>query len=227
MTIAAVDKAMKHVNFLPWVGKNYQNGFQGLRTLILGESQYTSSCDNPFNFTIERVKEQINGACSGQFWTNIAKALIGSDPVLEDKKQFWNSVSFYNYVQEFVGDGPRIRPTEKHWKSSETPFVEVLEELKPEFILALGYQMWESLPFLNSYEGPKIEGASTPATWIYPHLAGSALAYCVKHPSSGFSALTEHPYILIAMNKAKELKQSRRESIQNSQMTDREIRCEI
>lgn len=217
---------MKNVIFRPWVGENYQNGFQGLKTLILGESQYASSCDNPLNFTIELVKKRINGDLKIAFYTKIEKAMTGVDLELADKIKFWHSVSFYNYVQDFVGDEARIRPTEASWKISETPFVEVLEELKPEFILALGYQMWDNLPF-NGYTGPEIEGASTPVTWIYPHSVGSALAYCIKHPSSAFSAMTEHPYILIAMNKAKELKQCKGHYLQNSQVVNLENRRQI
>jgi hypothetical protein len=86
---------------------------------------------------------------------------------------------------------------------SKVPFEEVLEELKPEFIVALGYRLWEMLPDLNGREGPKIEDAPQTRTWIYPHSGGSALLFNIKHPSSGFSSLEWNKYILIALEKAK------------------------
>lgn len=195
------------IKFRPWTGANYENGFQGLRTFILGESQYTCQpCENPSLFTIERVKDTING-WKHPFWTKTATALLGNDPTLKEKGVFWNSVAIYDYVQEFAGSGPRIEPSPKCWESSESAFVEVLEELKPEFMLVLGYRLWYKMPCLNARRGPIIEGARIPETWLYPHSAGDALTYCVKHPSSGFSALTEHQYILVAMNNARKLNQ--------------------
>lgn len=198
------------IKFRPWKGANYEDGSQDLRILVLGESQYTSDhFDNPVNFTIERVQEYIGGGCKGKFWTNIAQALIGRGLVLEERRQFWNSVSFYNYVQEFLA-GPRLAPSEKAWETGPAAFEEVLEELKPGFILVLGSRLWEHMPCSNADKGSKIEGAWDPQTWIYSYSSGNALAYCVRHPSSAFSALTEHQYILVAINEARKLNQGSR-----------------
>lgn len=201
---------MKNVRFLPWVGKNYQAGLNGLRTLVLGESHYHGGVNPEINsrpnFTIECIQEQVDGEFTFAFWTKIATTMIGRKPTLEDKQQFWNSVAFYNYVQDSVGSGPRIAPQSESWEKSEVPFEEVLENLKPHFIVALGYRMWDRLPNLNGRDGPKIESAPpSSGTWIYPHSGGCAMLFNIQHPSSGFSCLAWHKHILAAQEKAKDL----------------------
>ena len=201
---------MKHVKFLPWVGQNYQLGFNGIRTLVLGESHYESKnnpdISNSPNETIDCIQEQVDGDNTYAFWTKVATALTGLKPTVDDKRQFWNSVAYYNYVQESAGSGSRIEPAAKSWKMSEVPFVEVLEELKPNFIVALGYRMWDRLPNLNGHEGPKIETAPPQSgTWIYPHSDGCALLFNIMHPSSGFSPSEWHKHFLVAHQIAKNL----------------------
>lgn len=195
------------IRFQPWIGKKYQSGFNGLRTLILGESHYHGNfnpdINNSPNLTIECIREQVDGDWTKAFWTKIVAAMTGRPPTLEDKQQFWSSVAFYNYVQESAGSGPRVRPAEESWKMSEAPFREMLDKLKPEFIVALGYRLWDMLPDLDRREGPKIESAPNPRTWIYPHSGGAALLFNIKHPSSGFSPLEWHAHIFVALEEAK------------------------
>lgn len=198
---------MKNVKFLPWVGRNYQAGFMGFRTMILGESHYESK-NNPdisksFNETIESVEEQASGDWSKAFWTKTAAAMIGKKPNKDSKRGFWDSVAFYNYVQEPAGGGPRICPANQSWEISATPFQEVLDEIKPEFIIALGYRLWGRLPDLKGQAGPEISRAPQPKTWIYPHTGGSAYVFNIQHPSSGFSPMFWHELICLAREKIK------------------------
>jgi hypothetical protein len=201
---------MKHVKFLPWVGENYQNGLNGLRTLVLGESHYESSnnpdISNSPRETILCIEEQASGDWAKAFWTKTASALIGRRPTLEDKKLFWHSVAFYNYVQYSAGFGPRVRPPPESWEKSKLPFEEVLNELKPELIVALGYRLMAMLPDLNGHEGPTIDSAPQPRTWLYPHPLGRALVFNIRHPSSAFSPPSWYPLVLVAQDKAKELR---------------------
>jgi len=206
--LITVSPHMKHVKFLPWVGRNYAARFNGLRTLILGESHYQweagISIDDDRNCTIDRVEEQLEG-CTGAFWTKTASAVLGKKPTLDEKKHFWNSVAFYNYVQESAGFGPRIRPSAQSWEVSKVPFMEVLESLRPELIIALGYRLWEMLPDLDGYEGPRIETAPQKRTWVYPYSEGRTLLYTIRHPSSGFNYISWHQHIIQAAGLAKEL----------------------
>ena len=189
--------------FNPWKGSNYECGFGGLRTLVLGESHYQwdaeISIDGDPNLTIGLVNDQLSGEETKAFWTKIAIAFLNRKPSLEDKIDFWNAVAFYNYIQQSAGDGPRIAPPKASWKDSEEAFKEVVELLKPQFILILGMRLWYGLPDLTGDFGPILNDATQEKTWVYYHSQGRALAYYIKHPSTGFNGLDWHPHIMAAM----------------------------
>ncbi|MGC9261252.1 MAG: hypothetical protein ACP5I8_14400 [Phycisphaerae bacterium] len=200
---------MNHIKFKPWVGKNYCDGFDGLRTLVLGESHYqwerNKPIDNQRRLTIECIEGQLNGDCTKAFWTKIAKAMTGKKALdLDDKNKFWHSIAYYNYVQESAGFGPRCRPPGESWRRSEMPFKDTLDFLKPQFIVALGYRLWKKLPS-SGYEGPGIENAKQTRTWVYPYAGGTALLYAIKHPSSAFSPQEWHNHIVAASRQARRL----------------------
>lgn len=46
---------MNKVKFLPWVGLNYSDGLNGVKTLVLGESHYQWACGRDIN-DMERKK---------------------------------------------------------------------------------------------------------------------------------------------------------------------------
>lgn len=193
---------MKHMFFKPWKGNHFStNGFLSKRVLILGESHYQWDEDVSLteDLTIECILEQIEGGATKQFWTNIAITFLNKRPSLEDKEQFWHSVAFYNYVQANVGFGPRVRPTREMWANSQKAFFEVLQELRPQCVIVLGYQLWENLPSQGE-KGPIIEAAEQQETWKYPIEDDNfTLAYAIKHPSAGFSGWTWHPFVMRAI----------------------------
>ena len=55
-----------------------------------------------------------------------------------EKAEFWNSVAFYNYIQEVVGENPRDRPTDAMWEQAKQPFLQVIESLSPDIVVILG-----------------------------------------------------------------------------------------
>jgi hypothetical protein len=179
----------------------------GKRLLILGESHYqwdeSIPIDDRPRLTIECIEEQISGAGTLAFWTHVAVTFLNRRPTLEEKRIFWDSVAFYNYVQFGVGFGSRIRPTNQMWSESEPAFAEVLELHQPDVIIVLGYTLWKNLPELNGFAGPVISGADQPDTWRYPHPRGNALAYAILHPSSGgFSGYHWYPHVQRAIELA-------------------------
>lgn len=196
-----------NIKFLPWIGSQYSGGYEGVKTLILGESHYQWNCGRDINdwreVTQRVVQEQIDGGKKA-FWTKIAMTFLGHAPTLADKKSFWESVAFYNYVQESVGSGPRIAPADGSWHSSIDAFAEVLESLKPSFVLVLGVRLWRRLPDLGRIPGGDVGEASQKATWCYPTSAGASLAYGINHPSTGFNAGNWHPHVRAAMKKAEQ-----------------------
>ena len=197
---------MQHVFFRPWIGDNFsEDGLRSKKILILGESHYQWNKNIPLteDLTIQCILEQIDGGYTKAFWTNIVITLLNIRPSLEDKYRCWHSVAFYNYIQCSVGFGPRVRPTPEMWEKSQTAFSEVINELQPDCIIVLGYQLWYNLPPNNGEQGPAIGGAPQEETWRYP-VNGStpALAYGVRHPSAGFSGWSWHPFVTRAIELA-------------------------
>ena len=193
--------------FQPWIGERYWTGLEGCRTLVLGEAHYEWEKNQTLwpELTIECVREQRDGEWTKQFWTNIVVAFLGYRPSLEDKKKFWDSMAFYNYIQESVGFGARVRPTRSMWLQAEQPFFSVLNQLQPHLLVVLGYSLWGWLPN-EGRAGPPISDAPQPDTWIYPvGKSGECLAYGLRHPSAGFSGRTWNKYVTKAIALAQRL----------------------
>lgn len=197
---------MSEIYFNPWIGTQYQSSWNGVRTLVLGESHYEWEENQKLtpSLTIDCIEDQVSGSYTKQFWTNIVVAFLGHLPTLEEKRTFWQSVAFYNYIQETVGFGSRVRPTAAMWTKAEAPYSEVLELVRPQLMIVMGKTLWNSIPDLNGEYGPRIEGAPTPTTWIYPiSKSENCLAFSLRHPSAGFSGRGLHPFVLKAHHAAK------------------------
>ena len=180
---------MDDVVFKPWIGSKYylDNQF-GLRVLVLGESHYHDGPVDP-DFTTGVVK-YLAQSVRNSFFTKIATLLLKKEKGTwlsdAERADVWEHVAFYNYIQSYVGESSRIRPTEDMWLSAQKPFLAVIKELKQEVVLVLGFSLWSRLSLL-ALEGPE---------------------FCViKHPSTGFRYQEWTPKFVDALNKAKILKQ--------------------
>ena len=181
---------------MPWIGPRYQDGgFDGLRVLILGESHYS------WNLEAARVRYAtrivVHGDLSGtdrhRFHDRVVRVMRGSRGRIphEDAVRFWNGVAFYNYVQEFVGDHPRNRPSPAQWEHAATVLPSVLKALRPHFVLACGRQLYEHLktvPDLSS--APKFGSDNyTRSREIAIGSGDRGVVGLIYHPASiGFSA---------------------------------------
>lgn len=202
--LKSVPPKLNHAYFSPWVGANYS--LQTSRVMILGESTFRS--DARPNYTIDCIQEIIADQGRYRFWTNIAIALLGRKPSRDETRNLWHSVAFHNYVQESVGDGPRIAPTDEMWKRDANllAFREIVAVLKPKCVIVLGKRLWRRLPPTGSTGGPTIVGAPQPDTRIYSLDDGHRfLAYGIAHPSSGFSGWLWHPFVVKARQIADEV----------------------
>lgn len=195
---------MSDVSFKPWIGSNYRDARFGKRVMILGESHYQKKDNGPASdFTRMHIREQMTGERRGAFWTRIVSAFIGHRPKLEEKKHFWRSVAFYNYIQQSVGKDPRIAPSGEMWAASEKGFRKVLNRHTPQVLIVLGYRLWRNLPELDGLADEPIDCDEQPQTWRYPlENGGYCLAYAIKHPSSGFTSSDWRPHILEAIRRA-------------------------
>jgi hypothetical protein len=75
----------------------------------------------------------------------------------EDRGEFWRQSAFVNFVQTNMVKY-RIRPDEREWQTGEEPFHAYLSELKPDFVLALGKELWNHLPERHLVKKIAVEG---------------------------------------------------------------------
>ncbi|WP_227317056.1 hypothetical protein [Cedecea davisae] len=159
---------MKGVKFHPYVGDKYYDSHYGVRVMVLGESHYGDRQDMAPDFTQYVVKE--HALKPGlPFFSKLTNVLRGCTecPSEEERNETWRHVAFYNYIQEFVGEGPRIAPTPDMWTSAQLPFIEVVKQLEPDVILVLGIRLWNTMPDLP---------LEYPVEWC-----------SILHPSSGMA----------------------------------------
>jgi hypothetical protein len=157
--------------FDPWIGQHYSTvGLNGLRILILGEAHYGEPGEEDPNFTKVIVKKCAQDE-RFRFFTVTQKIVSGVTGYITDemRKRFWEYVAFYNFIQEFPGSKPRIRPTDKMWSEAKEPYAQTLDELKPDVVIVLGSGLAGRLP--------KIE---------------NSIAFCyIHHPAScGFNQVS-------------------------------------
>lgn len=196
------DRAEK-IKVLPFVGERY--GVEspiGLPTLILGESHYSVG---PLyeEFTRDVLQEVFEAPWKPWmiFFARTAGLFQGGWLSREDRNKFWSSVAFYNYIQETVGDRPRMRPTKEMWLTAVPAFEEVLVQHKPKFILVLGYELWNNLP-APVKEGPMVQlpDGQTMPTRLYANDAGYAVAFGIAHPAApGWSYEKWSPWVRAAL----------------------------
>jgi hypothetical protein len=142
--------------FDPWVGEKYEEGIRnGVRLLVLGESHYGTSGDDDAAFT-QHVVENFGKEKRHAFFTKTAKLVLGmgTGEHLSDEKRrrFWDSVAFYNYVQEYAGETPDGNVTGEMWERAKEPFLDVLGQLDPDALLVLGKQLGSKLPNLEGVD---------------------------------------------------------------------------
>ena len=100
----------KCVKFRPWVGANYENGFQGKKILILGESHYCKEDDNRTHECKLYWKEN-GGKCSYNCMNkdcySMTEGLIEREylPYREDRNA---------YIYDLDKDGKRQKKETKH-----------------------------------------------------------------------------------------------------------------
>jgi len=128
--------------FLPWIGTGYSDGVNGSRLLVLGESHYS---ENPANAYPTLTQDIVTRVVAGErfpFFTKLGQCIGGA---ATGREFTWQSVAFYNYVQQLVGAHARDRPTEQMWERAMAPFNAVLTKHQPHAILVAGVGTWNSL----------------------------------------------------------------------------------
>ncbi len=185
---------LKNVKFLPWVGERYANGVNGLKTLILGESQYIKKShhnpeefDNKKNWTQDIIRDRIalKPSTSLQTFLNNNRMILG----IKDKTKLsdlWNDLAFYNFIQITIGSGnhkDKSRLTAEVIKISRKALIEVVNDLKPELVIVWGkgkINKW--LPQNKKYINKNM--------WKLDDI--EAVFWNIKHPSKFFKWTEYH-----------------------------------
>ena len=179
------------VYFLPWIGSEYWMGYRGSghRLLILGEAHYRF--DGPEQILEPTLtRSLVEGVILREkrfknFFYYIEQTIQFSDVKTtkgSDGNEFWNSVTYYNFIQSPVGEGPRHRPKRKQWLDGVRPYHGVLNNLRPDRVWILGKGLWNWTPGDESLKrGAVLQGTRTD---------NGHISWCMAtdHPSSfGYS----------------------------------------
>ena len=130
---------------LPWIGINYPTSKQ--KILILGDSHYAEAdseedVEKIYNWffedkesTIKVVEDNSNHNFKFKFFEGLYKLFeLETTP---KRKDFWEKIAFYNFVQEVMKEKDEC-PKTSHYNEAGKCLLEVIEIIKPNFILFIG-----------------------------------------------------------------------------------------
>lgn len=186
---------MSSVKFEPWIGRNYgRRSRWRASVLLLGYSHYHEFMEvgHP-EYTRYVVGRHVRGINDrSRYWTKLARTF----ECLDGREAFWDSVAFYNYIQDFM-TGPREDPTPRQVVAAWVPFTQVINRLQPDLVLATGKQLWETIsPRVRPPRAIKLEdGRLVP----YRLVNGTVVVGYINHPSSGGYAYSEWCPVVVAL----------------------------
>ena len=177
---------MSAVRFAPWVGSQYaEQGFRGLRVLLLGESHHGSRHNERPSATPEIVRALAMGgkhplAKKKLGWHSHYSKILTS---LHDQNSaanfgprrraaFWEQVAYFNVIQQFMPPG-RQTPAPDLWRLGMLALAEVLQVLQPQIVVCFSKRCGEH---------------------VQERVSAVPLVV-VNHPSSGFEYALVNPSI--------------------------------
>ncbi len=182
---------MSLIKFSPWIGSEFRR--QEIRLLLLGESHHAYEDEGVDEQLTRLVVECYINATSHEPWhdyfSKLSRLVRGRDYPLnhDSKEKFWNSVSFYNYIQEIVDDhGHGARPTPDMWSTAMEPFGEVVRLLKPTHVIVTGVDLWWHVSGGKPFADTDVVFSWEPSEAVT--IRGCcARAIGIVHPSGGMS----------------------------------------
>lgn len=213
------------MRFLPYIGPNFgaPNDLKlPERLLIVGNSHYKNPADYdpagifshpPDDLTERVVQGYICGDWNGPFFRGIHNAIIGHEGDIPPNQRatFYNTIAFYNFVQEIIIGQARANPTPGMYECARLIFPSCLNCVKPTHIVVFGFGTWDKLPgpeggfceheylaraiLKHLPDRYKDNKDHMNRGWIgrYRYADGNALVLKITHPSvPGFSANQWH-----------------------------------
>ena len=203
-----IDKELQEagVTFLPFVGDNYEHGISfdkdgnlvlgteenpGKKVLVLGESHY---CDEELSdeelssFTRDVLDCYLNSKERYSWMRTFLKferALFNKVTDIKDRKNIWNHLMFYNYLQRPL-HGTRMAGDLEDYKDATDPFFAILKIYKPDYIIVWGRRLFANLPYENGVEGEYMPSVDM-NSWSYQIDGLTIKILPIYHPSVGFS----------------------------------------
>lgn len=189
------------IGFVPFVGPRYEEGIDGARVLLLGESHYRKEgLDNspeitrPYTRTVfgDRT-EPTRTAGDGRYFPPLDRLLTNNAaPPNKQAAAAWEKVAFSNLIQEFVGASAGGSRTGTQFRNGTRVHVEhVLPVLRPDVILVLGRATWRGFDAgsirndLQPYYAKHVRSRHQAyrEIWSLPYKNGEALMTWTYHPS--------------------------------------------
>lgn len=192
---------VKGLKWLPWIGDNYFSAPQDRRLLIVGESHYHDKTEQSINanneptFTRDIIEEMGIDQCyyGIKLFPNLHRTLFRNDSF--DTAKFWNSVSFYNFIQRPM-ETNKGRPAWDDISNGWKVFAQLAEILQPNICLFIGTSSANSLNYCLQDTNYKSNGVKC-EDWIsnsygrtssITHKDGSTIQLVfIRHCSSMFS----------------------------------------
>lgn len=189
---------ISELNYLPWVGENYNN-----KLLIVGESHYGENTEkriqevNHPDFTRAAVLDMgVTGNTYGKvkFYNNIWRLGRKFNPELSTQ-DFWQSVGYLNIIQSAMIE-LKNRPEQKDFERGTSTFLKSILVLKPKYCLMAGLSSYDyvrsfakqnDFRIINTLYHDKV-GRSFPRQIDLEHSSGfKTTLIFIKHPSKYFS----------------------------------------
>ena len=217
-----LDKTLKEggVKFLPWIGKDYENGINydeggklvfgtkekpGKKVLILGESHYIEDYDPDDERNMQMTRnvfgKYLHFSNERQRWMStflkFERSLFNRAIESEETCNLWNHLSFYTYLTVPVYD-LRMRAAEEDYDNSVEAFLTVLHVLAPDYIIVWGNRLYDYLPSLNGepYKQVVYDGYES-YTWSFKLDGKRIHMMAVNHPSVAYDWAFWHQMIYL------------------------------
>jgi hypothetical protein len=174
----------------------------GVSILVLGESSYNGMRGERLHYAWN--KWIIQCVFERQRDTTITRAagvFFGEWRSFPQRSNFWRTSAFANFVQTDMGK-PGQRPIDRHWQGGRRPFFEYLKCLHPQFVLALGKDLWEQLPRQHRVKCSPIRvGTETRPCFLYPNGNSYSMVFGIDHPArrNGWSYDKWTPWVQAAV----------------------------